>query len=86
MLLQVDLRAEDNKFIFFALGLSAEVVVSIEVISQLGVVVVKILDSFSVTQETEEMFSSQMFDRRLFFIYFSIVDNVIIFLIILWKF
>ena len=61
--LQVYLGPEDNKFIFFALGLSAEVVVSIEMVSQLGVVVVKVLNSVSVTQETEEMFSSQVFEQ-----------------------
>ena len=63
MLLQVDLSTEDNKFILLAHRLRAEVVVSIEMVSQLGIVVVKILDSISVTQETEEMFSSKMFEQ-----------------------
>ena len=65
VLLQVNLGAENNKFIFLAERLRAEVVVSVEMVSQLGVVVVKILDSISVTQETEEMFSSQMFEQLL---------------------
>ena len=61
--LQVNLGAEDNKFIFLALRLSAEVVVGMEMVSQLRVVVVEILDSISITQETEEMFCSQMFEQ-----------------------
>ena len=61
--LQVNLGPEDNKFIFLALRLSAEVVVGMEMVSQLRVVVVEILNPISVTEETEEMLSSQMFEQ-----------------------
>ena len=63
MTLKVNLSSEDNKLLFFTLWFLTKEMVLIKVFSQIRILSVEILKSIRVTEMTEVMIFSQVFEQ-----------------------